>query len=302
MNPWFWRHLLRREILSREDIFVLGIGTILGGLLEADVQKGLKSGIVIVAGSGYGYPRKENSIIANSGKIDFRFVRGPHSADILALSSTKALSDPALITSTLAPNLKKDSHPNNTVFVPHVFTAVQGRWRKPTLDAGIEYIDPRANHLKVFREIANSSLVIAESLHAAIIADSYRVPWIPFVTSRHFHSFKWLDWTRSINKRFYPQKAHCASSVTTIAPSTRKFQSHKIGSESVSIAKKVRRKAIETLQQINDAAFGSQFSSMASADLEFAARQEPQLSEDSIFDQKCAEIMERIETLNTEYG
>jgi succinoglycan biosynthesis protein ExoV len=51
----------------------------------------------------------------------------------------------------------------------------------------------------VIRRIAAAPLVIAESMHAAIIADAFRVPWIPVRFSPHFHAEKWLDWAASLD-------------------------------------------------------------------------------------------------------
>src|SRR5690606_31984382 len=41
-------------------------------------------------------------------------------------------------------------------------------------------------------------LVIAEAMHAAIIADSYRVPWVSVSSSRRINAFKWQDWAASL--------------------------------------------------------------------------------------------------------
>jgi succinoglycan biosynthesis protein ExoV len=41
-------------------------------------------------------------------------------------------------------------------------------------------------------------------MHAAIVADAMRVPWIPLVTSPQVNTFKWLDWTRSMKVQYAP--------------------------------------------------------------------------------------------------
>lgn len=41
-------------------------------------------------------------------------------------------------------------------------------------------------------------------MHAAIIADAFRVPWVPMVTSPQINTFKWLDWTSTIEQRYTP--------------------------------------------------------------------------------------------------
>lgn len=36
-------------------------------------------------------------------------------------------------------------------------------------------------------------MVLADAMHAAIIADAMRVPWLPLITSPQINTFKWLD-------------------------------------------------------------------------------------------------------------
>ena len=54
------------------------------------------------------------------------------------------------------------------------------------------------------RRIAAADKVIAESMHAAIIADAFRVPWVPVALSREVSPFKWVDWTSSVNVSYSP--------------------------------------------------------------------------------------------------
>jgi succinoglycan biosynthesis protein ExoV len=48
--------------------------------------------------------------------------------------------------------------------------------------------------------------VVADAMHAAIVADALRVPWVPVVLSPQSNSFKWLDWTLSLNLPYKPVK------------------------------------------------------------------------------------------------
>ena len=41
-------------------------------------------------------------------------------------------------------------------------------------------------------------------MHAAIVADTLRVPWVPLMTSSDINSFKWLDWTQSMRVPYQP--------------------------------------------------------------------------------------------------
>ena len=52
--------------------------------------------------------------------------------------------------------------------------------------------------------IGSVSLVLTESLHGAIFADTMGIPWTPFVTSRNVSALKWVDWTLSVGLDFAP--------------------------------------------------------------------------------------------------
>ncbi|PBD66433.1 hypothetical protein CK506_15050 [Klebsiella pneumoniae] len=41
-------------------------------------------------------------------------------------------------------------------------------------------------------------------MHAAIISDAMRVPWVPLITSGQINTFKWLDWTKTVNLPYMP--------------------------------------------------------------------------------------------------
>ncbi len=63
-------------------------------------------------------------------------------------------------------------------------------------------LDPRADPHAVIARIAQARLVLTESLHGAILADTYGIPWRVFGTSGNFGSTKFLDWCRSLEIPF----------------------------------------------------------------------------------------------------
>jgi succinoglycan biosynthesis protein ExoV len=77
--------------------------------------------------------------------------------------------------------------------------------------AGFDFLDPLANSEETVQRIRGSRLVIADAMHAAIVADALRVPWIPVALSPQSNTFKWLDWTLSLGLPYDP---------ALIAPST----------------------------------------------------------------------------------
>ena len=85
------------------------------------------------------------------------------------------------------------------IFIPHRLTArLDLNWQRVTDRLGAEVVLPGGESQEVIRRIASAELVIAESMHAAIIADAFRVPWIPVRISHHFNEFKWQDWADSV--------------------------------------------------------------------------------------------------------
>src|SRR3546814_2815542 len=80
----------------------------------------------------------------------------------------------------------------------------EGPWERACELAGVELVDPRQCAHRVIERIRTSRLVIADSMHAAIIADTMRVPWVPVASSRRINSFKLLDWTLSLDLPYEP--------------------------------------------------------------------------------------------------
>lgn len=68
-------------------------------------------------------------------------------------------------------------------FVPHWESAEFGMWETVCEPAGLTYLDPRGEAMSVIRAIAQSEFIVAESMHGAILADAFRVPWVAVSTS-----------------------------------------------------------------------------------------------------------------------
>lgn len=171
LNAWIWDELLPGWREASPGVNLFGVGTIL--------QEGMtpQSGRMLVAGSGFGY--NVAPAIRDTSIWDFRFVRGPRTARVLNLPSRDALIDPAALMpfSLSNNNIEKN---NKIVLVPHSYTDIYSPLssKKISEDLNICYVFPRNDSHFVINQIASAKLVIAESLHAAIVADSFRVPWI----------------------------------------------------------------------------------------------------------------------------
>ena len=189
MNGWFWDELFPDYPDLAPDTTLFGIGSI----LWRDNFKGYEKVLVMGSGSGYGVIPNE---LPKGTQIGF--VRGPRTARLLNLEADMAITDPAIMVSTFErfQDLKKT---DEVVFIPHIGTAkLPLNWEHVAERAGVKYLSPAIDSHDVITELAGASLVLAESLHGAIIADAFQVPWLPVSVSPTFNRHKWLDWCDSL--------------------------------------------------------------------------------------------------------
>ena len=195
LNEWLWSHLLPKWRESSPDIILVGVGSILN---EKQLRPFRNDRILILgAGVGYGGGPPKQPLPKN---WDFRAVRGPLSASILGLPSTLAILDPAMMVPEL-PEFRADQIiPGSCpIFVPHHTSVHRHNWKAACAEAGLEYVSPELDSSYVIKKIAGARIVLAEAMHAAIVADSFRVPWIPVKIGERFNYFKWHDWAGSLN-------------------------------------------------------------------------------------------------------
>ncbi|MEO5811275.1 MAG: polysaccharide pyruvyl transferase family protein [Rhodanobacter sp.] len=192
LNPWLWSNLIPDIIDEDDSELFVGIGT----LLNNNVPKNPKK---IVFGSGVGY----GSALPNvDEKWKFYCVRGPITASTLGLPAECAITDPAALVSTVFPT--NTSKRAGVAFIPHHVSAWNLDWEHVCQQVGIRYIDPRKDVDTVLEQISKSSVVITEAMHGAILADSFRIPWMPVVLYDHILQTKWQDWTKSLDLEYAP--------------------------------------------------------------------------------------------------
>lgn len=173
-----------------------------------------------VWGGGWKGPGTEPSTLRD---IRYYAVRGPHTRDSLHLPPGLVLGDPALLVPRL---LGIDPWPDaGTLVIPHCFRlSIMGRRERlrrtgcdellsplvsPTrfprtprdlrglgvrlnlwLKLGITTLDVRT----ALRRIAGASFVLSGSLHGAILAQAFGVPWACFDDGYVNAPAKWCDW------------------------------------------------------------------------------------------------------------
>lgn len=197
LNRWLWEELAPGKWSSNSDVCFAGIGTIISQDLLSPWSKW------VVFGSGAGYSPLPQDFGSSRWKVVA--LRGPLSCKILGHPSRLGVIDGAALISSL-PRLKPlpDDRRSGIAFMPHFESVCTGHWEKVCTRAGIEYLDPHAPSELLVERIRKAKLVLADAMHAAIVADSLRVPWIPLMTSPHINAFKWLDWTLSVDAPYRP--------------------------------------------------------------------------------------------------
>lgn len=192
LNPWLWQRLIPTLINDKDEELFVGIGTLLNNRIPKEPKK-------IVFGSGIGYGSGLPTI---DETWKFYCVRGPITAAILKLPKECAITDAAALVSTVYDTNAIER--SGLAFIPHHVSAWNLNWTAICAEVGIRYIDPRQSVDVVLREIAKSSAIITEAMHGAILADAFRIPWMPVVLYDHILSSKWLDWTQSLSLPYAP--------------------------------------------------------------------------------------------------
>lgn len=194
LNPWLWPQILGELDAFCSADWLVGIGTILDRRLD-DLP-----GTKLVMGSGF------NPALPTSDRkkeIQIAFVRGPLSAKALGLEESKSVTDGAILVSRLfdPSKLHKRGRP---LFIPHFHTAINFDCARAAEMADVDYLDPRSSVSHSLHAIGQASIVIAEAMHGAIVADALRIPWLRirahnYIRQPRMAEFKWQDWGMSMS-------------------------------------------------------------------------------------------------------
>jgi len=193
LNPIIFNRYLPNFFTDDEDQVFLGIGTIFG---IKNLYEGASTKHIFSSGYGYGeIPKIDES-------YNFICVRGPLTAKKIGLEPNKAITDGAILIKNLvgddvlSPQNKKPS------YMPHWSSEFKFDWKSICSQHNIQYLSPSEDVFSLLNKIRNSKYVITEALHGAIIADLFRVPWIPVRVYNSFNDFKWQDWALSMKIKY----------------------------------------------------------------------------------------------------
>tara|TARA_Y100001954_G_C15817659_1_gene608369 strand:- start:817 stop:1872 length:1056 start_codon:yes stop_codon:yes gene_type:complete len=196
MNSWFWEKLSPGGWGGNFQHTLIGIGSLLG--LDRDANR---NWYVLGAGAGYQYPTN----LSEMGHWNFLAVRGPLTALALGLPEDRAVTDTAILLSSIPEfQVVPENERGGIIFIPHHRATEYCNWEEICEAAGIGYIDPSSDSIEVINSIRKSSLVLSGAMHAAIIADTFRVKWVPITTSSSINHFKWMDWSMSMELPYVP--------------------------------------------------------------------------------------------------
>ena len=172
------------------DIFI-GIGTLLNEQIPD-----INTKIIFGSGVGYGTPQIDDSWLV-------MFVRGPLSCEQLNIDKSNFITDPALL---LVNYYEKKTIKGRIGFMPHHDSLSSLDWNKLCNQLGLMYLDPTADYNNSLRDLLSCEKVIAEAMHGAIVADAFDIPWCAVSLHGHINTFKWLDWTKSLNVELFINK------------------------------------------------------------------------------------------------
>jgi succinoglycan biosynthesis protein ExoV len=212
LNLWLWDFLLPGFREVHPDTLLVGVGTVLNKVLLPEKTKKL------VVGSGFGYGELPD--MSNPSEWDIRAVRGPLTARKIGADARLGIIDPAVMVADM-PEFRDLPRNGGAIFVPHWESTIGGIWPSVCKAAGLGYVNPCGEAKSVIRAIAQAELVIAESMHAAILADAFRVPWVAVTTSHSINSFKWQDWAASLDLVYNPRQVPVSTRAEAIAKGAR---------------------------------------------------------------------------------
>jgi succinoglycan biosynthesis protein ExoV len=195
LNLWIWDGLLPGWRDWDPEAVLVGVGTLLSStFIDREAARPRR---YLVAGSGVGYGDGRTPDVSDKARWDVRCLRGPRSARSLGLPEEMGVLDPAVMLADF-PEFQAIPKAGPPIFVPHESTVVRHDWTRACAEAGLDYVSPRGDAKEIVGRIAGAPLVLAESMHAAIIADAFRTPWIALRIGPKFHLDKWRDWAASL--------------------------------------------------------------------------------------------------------
>ena len=191
LNHWLFPKIFPGIFDQNEDELFIGIGSVLSHPYPEDARK-VVFGAAYVQDFGDCTPR-----IQDTTKWRVYFVRGKNTCVSLGISEKYAIADSGLLISELGITGQAASK-HQFGFMPHWRTHRAGVWPTLCADADILYINPTDNVDTIISYIRSCEVVLTESLHGAIVADAFRIPWVALRPFNVVERSKWEEWFFSV--------------------------------------------------------------------------------------------------------
>lgn len=284
LNPFIFHHFLPGYFEENgEGVHFLGIGSILGF-----AQKYVGKKIVFSSGFGDGAKSTYGSLPEDWSSFDIISVRGPLTAALIGLDDDHWVTDGAILLAGMP--LQIQARPKQISFMPHLGSEAFYDHELLCRQLGWQFISPSESVEVVLEKIANSSFLVTEAMHGAIVADTLRVPWIPYVGFGTINSFKWKDW--------------CASMELSYSPHFLKpfYSDEKLG-ELIELKWKLKSGGIlhRLVWSLGKWRMRQNWRNNKALLKEIAIKENTYLSEDSLFEKRLSQMMSKIEYLKKKY-
>lgn len=205
LTEYFMRYLFNYEYSSERILRIVGSfmedNIIKDDIISINRLNSLDEACYIAWGGGLRSPNSLSQEVAK--KINILSVRGPLSALELGLDQSYAKGDPGLILPALYKAKLNNTYHKKTVCIPHFNDERldQELLRitncdlilRPNIPLGLEEIEIFIDKL------SSADFILTGSLHGAIIAAAYKIPFAYFNSLNIDIPFKWYDFSESVN-------------------------------------------------------------------------------------------------------
>lgn len=190
LNNWLWPKLLGNCLAPTDNIYLVGIGTL---LTKKRFEKTLAKASKIVIFSSGAWERDTPTLDQRARVYG---VRGPRTAERLGVSDELVVGDGAYLLRQL--NFAPVEKRNKTAFIPHHRSEQYVDWASVCDEAGVTFISTRQPVDSFIAQLRSCEKVISEAMHGAIAADIFRIPWVGTRFAPNFNDEKWHDWCEAL--------------------------------------------------------------------------------------------------------
>lgn len=284
VNPIIFNRLLPGFFDKDEQSLFLGIGSILG-LYHGNIS----TEKIVVFSSGFAYG--DMPVIDN--RYDIRCVRGPLTAKYLNLSPSLAITDGAVLLKLFKEFMGPVKKKYGFSFIPHHHSQrMFNQWDDLLTGLDVHYISPTMDTIEVINQIRQSEFILAEAMHAAIIADCFRIPWIPVKMFQHINAIKWKDWALSMEMKYKPE------SLTSLFNDS--WIDHMITNRFFPFDKKEKlAKGFSPIYRKYQDVYKKK---LFIKEMKEILNKEPFLSKDSVLESRVNQLLEVLEGISQDYG